>query len=556
MNFVMPNFYPAAAELFVAGMALLLLVVELFAGKNRDSSPTASLATLVVGAIISYAIVAVPLTMFDQVSVDLLGGAVPLGVLVRIIYFMLFGVLAFDAVTAKKLGFPFIATVWTLASAALITYVTTDGQVTLTFSNLYIADLFGSFLKLLVYIAVIVMLVYSREYLKVRGLDRFEYYLLVLFATLGMMVMISANHLLTIYMGLELMSLSLYTLVAIDRDSARSSEAAMKYFVLGALASGLLLYGMSMVYGATGSLEISAIAQALAHGVVNKTVLVFGLVFLVAGISFKLGVVPFHMWVPDVYQGAPTSVTLFVATAPKLAAFAMAVRLLVNGLLDLAADWQLMLVVAGVMSIALGNLAAIAQKNIKRMLAYSGISHMGFMLLGLTTGVVAGDRQFALNAYSSAMFYAVAYVLMSLASFGIIMLLSRAGFEAEELDDFKGLNQRSPWFAAMMMIVMMSMAGIPFFVGFFAKFSVLQAVVAAGYMSLAIVAVIFSLIGAFYYLRVVKTMYFDKAVDENPINASQGMRVLLSANGLAIAIFGLMPQSLMSLCAFTLLRSL
>ena len=289
---------------------------------------------------------------------------------------------------------------------------------------------------------------------------------------------------------------------------------------------------------------------------VNKTVLVFGLVFLVAGLAFKLGVVRFHMWVPDVYHGAPTAVTLFVATAPKLAAFAMAMRILVNGLFELAGDWQVMLMIMAMLSIALGNLAAIAQTNIKRMLAYSGISNMGFMLLGLTTGVVAGDRQFALNAYSSAMFYAVAYVVMSLGSFGMILLLSRAGFEAEKLEDFKGLNQRSPWFAAMMMFVMLSMAGVPFFVGFFAKFSVLQAVVAAGYISLAVVAVLFSLIGAFYYLRVVKLMYFDKPTDLTPIVASMDVRVLLSANGLAVAALGLMPQALMSLCAFTLLRSL
>jgi len=488
MNFVMPDFYPAAAELFVAGMSLLLLVIELFAGKRK--------------------------------------------------------------------GFAFPVTLITLLGAGAITYLTADGQVSVTFNNLYIADLFGSFLKLLVYVAVAVMLVYSRDYLRDRGLDKNEYYLLVIFATLGMMVMISANHFLTIYLGLELLSLSLYTLVAMDRDSARATEAAMKYFVLGALASGLLLYGMSMIYGATGSLEISAVAQALAHGAVNKTVLVFGLVFLVSGIAFKLGVVPFHMWVPDVYHGAPTAMTLFVASAPKLAAFAMAIRLLVNGLFELAMDWQAMLMIMAVLSIALGNLAAIAQTNMKRMLAYSGISHMGFMLLGLTTGVVAGDRQFALNAYSSAMFYAVSYVLMSLASFGVVLLLSRAGFEAEKLEDFKGLNQRSPWFAFIMMMVMLSMAGVPFFVGFFAKFSVLQAVVAAGYIGLAIVAVLFSLIGAFYYLRVVKLMYFDKATDHTPIKASLDMRVLLSANGLAVAALGLAPQMLMSLCAFTLLRSL
>ena len=330
----------------------------------------------------------------------------------------------------------------------------------------------------------------------------------------------------------------------------------MKYFVLGALASGLLLYGMSMIYGATGTLEITAIAEQLYGGGANKTVLIFGLVFLVAGLAFKLGVVPFHMWIPDVYHGAPTSVTLLIGSAPKLAAFAITMRLLVNGLITLAQDWQAMLIILSVLSMAIGNLAAIAQTNLKRMLAYSAISHMGFMLLGIVTGVVGGDARYALNAYSSAMFYVVAYVLTSLGTFGIILLMSRAGFEADSLDDYKGLNKRSPWFAGVMLMLMFSMAGVPFFVGFFAKFSVLQAVVAAGYMWLAIVAVLFSLIGAFYYLRVVKIMYFDAPVDETPLQACGSMKAVLSVNGIAVALFGLMPQTLMSLCAYALLRSL
>ena len=374
--------------------------------------------------------------------------------------------------------------------------------------------------------------------------------------TLGMMVMVSANHMLPMYIGLEMMSLALYTMVAFDRNSPRSTEAAMKYFVLGALASGLLLYGMSMIYGATGSLEFSAIAQAVYNQTANQTVLMFGLVFLVAGICFKLGVVPFHMWVPDVYEGAPTAVTLMISTAPKLAAFAMAVRLLIWALFDVAEEWQGMLMMVAVASIALGNLAAIAQQNIKRMLAYSGISHMGFMLLGLLAGVVDGDRHFALNAYSSAMFYAVSYVIMSLASFGMLILLSRAGFEAENIDDFKGLNKRSPWFALMMLFVMFSMAGVPFFIGFFAKLAVLQAVVAAGYFWLAVVAVLLSVAGAFYYLRVVKVMYFDAPIDESPIQAPAEVRVMVSANGIAIAALGIAPQMLMSLCAYALLGSL
>jgi NADH-quinone oxidoreductase subunit N len=447
-------------------------------------------------------------------------------------------------------------TLITLAGCALITYQTMDGQVVLTFSNMFVDDLLADFLKLLVYLAVIVVVIYSRDYLAARQLDKGEYYLLVLFATLGMMVMISAAHFLTIYLGLELLSLSLYALVAIDRDSSRATEAAMKYFVLGALASGLLLYGMSMVYGATGTLEIGGVAQALHLGVANKTVLVFGLVFIVSGIAFKLGAVPFHMWVPDVYQGAPTPVTLLIASAPKLAAFAMALRMLVYGLFELAEHWQSMLMILAMLSIALGNLAAIAQTNLKRMLAYSAISHMGFMLLGLMSGVVGPDRHFALNAYSSAMYYVVAYVIMSLGSFGMILLLSRAGYDAEHLEDFKGLNQRSPWFAAVMMALMFSMAGVPFFIGFFAKFSVLLAAVDAGHIAVAVFAVMFSLIGAFYYLRIVKLMYFDAPVDASPIVASPDMRFLLSLNGAAVALFGIFPDSVMSLCTYALLRSL
>ncbi len=448
-------------------------------------------------------------------------------------------------------------TVITLAGCAVITYTTMDGQVALTFSNMFVDDLLSDFLKLATYIAVIAVVIYGRSYLVARNLDKGEYYLLVLFATLGMMVMISAAHFLTLYLGLELLSLSLYALVAIDRDSARATEAAMKYFVLGALASGLLLYGMSMVYGATGTLEIGGVAQAIFKGDANKTILVFGLVFLVAGIAFKLGAVPFHMWVPDVYDGAPTAITLFIASAPKLAAFAMTMRLLVYGMYELAGQWQVMLMMLAVLSIAVGNLAAIAQTSIKRMLAYSGISHMGFMLLALMSGIVGQVDPFGtLNAYSSALYYVVAYVLMSLGSFGMVLLLSRAGHEAEMLEDFKGLNKRSPWFAAVMMVLMFSMAGIPFFIGFFAKFSVLLAAVKAGYIGVAVFAVMFSLIGAYYYLRVVKLMYFDAPTDNAPIEAPLDMRVLLSLNGLAVAIFGLFPDTVMMLCTTTMMRSL
>jgi NADH-quinone oxidoreductase subunit N len=457
----------------------------------------------------------------------------------------------------KKRTLTFVATQLTLVGAAVVTFATTSGDIGYTFSNMYVGDLLSDLLKLLLYLTVIVVLFYSRGYILEREqMARGEYYTLALFATLGMMVMISANHFLTVYLGLELLSLSLYAMVAMNRDSVPATEAAMKYFVLGALASGLLLYGMSMIYGATGTLEITGVAERLYAGQADRTILVFGLVFLVSGIAFKLGVVPFHMWIPDVYHGAPTAVTLFIATAPKLAAFAIVVRMLVNGLIVLAQDWQAMLILLAVLSMAIGNIAAIAQTNLKRMLAYSAISHMGFMLLGLVTGVVGGDARFALNSYSSSMFYVITYVLTSAGTFGMILLLARGGLESDELDDLKGLNKRSPWFAAMMMMMMFSMAGVPFFVGFFAKFSVLQAVVAAGYLWLAIVAVFFSLIGCFYYLRVVKLMYFDQPACSTPIEAPLDMKLLLSANGLAVALLGIFPQALMSLCAFALLRSL
>lgn len=488
-NFVSPDLYPAAPELFMLLMACVILVVDLLVKeRNRWLMPLLTVATLI--------------------------------------------------------------------GAAMITVGTFTEQTVLTFSNMFVDDALADMLKLFTYLAVIFAVIYSRSYLQVRNLEKGEYYLLVLFATLGMMVMISAAHFLTMYLGVELLSLSMYALVAIDRTSARATEAAMKYFVLGALASGLLLYGMSMVYGATGTLEIGGVAQMLFHGAANKTVLLFGVVFIVAGVAFKLGVVPFHMWIPDVYHGAPTAITLLLGSAPKLAAFAMVMRLLVYGLFDLASQWQSMLAILAVLSIALGNLAAIAQTNLKRMLAYSAISHMGFMLLAMMSGVIGDNRGPAFAAYTTAMYYTVAYVMMSLATFGMILLLSRAGFEAEEINDFKGLNKRSPWFAAMMLILMFSMAGIPFFIGFFAKFSVLAIVVATGHTGVAIFAVLASLIGAFYYLRVVKVMYFDAPEDNTPLQANTDMRVLLSANSLAVALLGLFPQSVIGLCQFALARSL
>jgi len=439
----------------------------------------------------------------------------------------------------------------TLAACFVVTVEVvraTGGQAAYTFGGMFVADLMANVLKLLTYAAVAVALVYSRRYLAQRGMLRGEFFVLALFATLGMAVMISANHMLVLYLGLELMSLCLYSMVALNRDSALSTEAAMKYFVLGALASGLLLYGMSMLYGATATLDIAQMAQVIATGRANGVVLVFGLVFVVAGLSFKLGVVPFHMWIPDVYHGAPNAMTLFIGTAPKLAAFAMAVRMLVNGLIDLAFDWQQMLVIMAVLSMGIGNLAAIAQTNIKRMLAYSTISHMGFMLLGLLAGVVGGNRLSAPDAYSAAMFYSIVYVLMSLGAFGMVLAMSRAGFEAEDLEDYKGLNQRDPWYAFLMLLLMFSLAGVPPTVGFYAKLAVLDVVVKTDQIWLAVVAVIFSLIGAFYYLRVVKLMYFDEPTDSSPIEAGADVRWLLSANGLAVLILGVMPGGLMALC--------
>ena len=383
-----------------------------------------------------------------------------------------------------------------------------------------------------------------------------EFYVLALFALLGQMVMISGNNFLVIYLGLELMSLSLYALVALRRGHSISTEAAMKYFILGALASGFLLYGLSMLYGATGSLDLTEVAKATASGTVNKTVLVFGVVFVVSGLAFKLGAAPFHMWVPDVYQGAPTAVTLLLGAAPKLAAFAITIRLLVEGLFPLAIDWQQMITVLAVVSMAVGNITAIVQTNLKRMLAYSTIGQMGFMLLGMLSGVVDGNVATAGNAYSSALFYSVTYVLTTLGTFGLIMLLARSGFEAENIDDFKGLNQRSPWFAFVMLILMFSLTGIPPTVGFYAKLAVLQAVLATGQVWLAVVSVLLSLIGAFYYLRVVKVMYFDEPVDTTKIESTNDMRVVLSLNGAAVLALGILPGPLMAVCGTAIVKTL
>jgi NADH-quinone oxidoreductase subunit N len=464
-------------------------------------------------------------------------------------------------VTSERRTGTFVLAQAVLIACALVTLwiQSVNGSSRLyLFNGLFVSDAMSNVLKLAAYAAVSTALVYARQYLLDRGLFKGEFVTLLLFGLLGMMVMISANSFLTLYLGLELMSLCLYAMVALNRDSTASTEAAMKYFVLGALASGLLLYGMSMIYGATGTLTISDIAKQvgrLSGHSADHTFLVFGLVFIVAGLAFKLGVVPFHMWIPDVYHGAPTAITLVIGTAPKLSAFAIAIRLLVNGLLDLAVDWQQMLMVLSVLSMALGNIAAIAQSNLKRMLAYSTIAHMGFMLLGLMSGVVGGNWLNKDEAYAAAMFYTVIYVLMSLGSFGMLVYLSSKGFECENLEDMKGLNRRNPWFAFLMMIAMFSLAGVPPTAGFYAKLSVLSAAVAAGQIWLAVVAVIFSLVGAYYYLRIVKLMYFDDPKDAAPFAGHSDMRLLLSVNGLALLVIGIIPQPLMSIC-FQSIKSL
>lgn len=434
------------------------------------------------------------------------------------------------------------------------------GQTLYGFGRLVVSDPMGHWLKCFATIAVMVTLVYSRPYAADRDMLRGgEMFSLSMFALLGMSFMISGQNFIVIYLGLELLTLSSYALVALRRDHTQATEAAMKYFVLGAMASGFLLYGMSMMYGATGSLELSTVFKAVASGHVNHQVLVFGLVFIVAGLAFKIGAVPFHMWIPDVYQGAPTAATLMIGGAPKLAAFAILVRLLVEGLLPLAFDWQQMLSFLAIGSLVVGNLAAIAQTNLKRMLAYSTIAQMGFVLLGFVAGVINGQTTLAANAYSSAMFYMVSYVLTTLASFGVIMLLARQGFESEEITDLAGLNQRSPLYAGVMAICLFSMAGIPPMVGFYAKLSVLQSLIVSGqsfYIGLAIFAVIMSLIGAFYYLRVVKVMYFDEPVTATTVSATADVRVVLSINGLLVLVLGIVPGALMALCADAIARML
>ncbi|WP_429941819.1 NADH-quinone oxidoreductase subunit NuoN [Achromobacter xylosoxidans] len=478
------------------------------------------------------------------------------------ILLLIFGlaILLVDAVSNHPERKPtFLLTMLALGVLTVVSALQWKNGVTgSTFNGLYVTDELSHLLKIASYIAVAVTLVYGRVYAQLRDMMRGgELYVLTLFALLGQMVMISSGNLISIYLGLELMSLALYALIALRRDNVVATEAAMKYFVLGALASGFLLYGMSMVYGATGHLDLAEVSKVIAAGKAEKLALVFGIVFLVSGLAFKLGAVPFHMWVPDVYQGSPTAVTLILGGAPKLAAFAITLRLLVDGLHGLAADWQPMLMILAVLSLAIGNLTAIAQTNFKRMLAYSTISHMGFVLLGLMSGSVAGKPELASAAYGASLFYMLTYVLTTLASFGIVLLLSRQGFECEHIDDLKGLNRRSPWHAAIVLLLMFSLAGIPPLVGFYAKLAVLQALVSAGHVTLAVIAVLFSLIGAFYYLRVVKVVYFDEpAADAAPMSATCGQRGVLSVNGLLILVLGLLPGGLMALCVQAIRSSL
>lgn len=450
-------------------------------------------------------------------------------------------ILVIDAYLPEQLrNLTYQLTQGTLLGTGLLILANYPQQPTLAMNNLFISDPMSGLLKFLIVIVVFWVFIYSRRYLRDHNMFKGEYFVLGLLAVLGMMVIVSAHSLLTIYLGLELLSLSLYAMVAMHRDSPSATEAAMKYFVLGALASGLLLYGISILYGITGTLDLAKLAQALTQESEQKTIMIFGLVFVVVGLAFKLGAVPFHMWVPDVYQGAPTAVTLFISTAPKLAAFAMLMRLLVDGMPQLHAHWQQILILLSILSMAIGNIVAISQTNIKRMLAYSTISHVGFLMLGVLTGTQAG--------YAASLFYVVVYTLMSLGGFGVILLLSRGGFEAEQLSDFKGLNERNSWYAFIMLILMLSMAGMPPLLGFWAKWSVLTQVVQAGLVWLAVAAVFFAIIGAFYYLRIVKLMYFDKSENLILIEAGMDMRVALSVNALVILFLGLMPHTLMTVC--------
>jgi NADH-quinone oxidoreductase subunit N len=433
--------------------------------------------------------------------------------------------------------------VWAVAALLITAGLVAQQPVSeriVALGGLFELDRMAQVLKVVTLLTVAVVFVYSTDYLQRRAILKGEYYVLGLFAALGAMVLTSAASLISLYLGLELMSLCLYAMVAFDRESGIAAESAIKYFVLGSMASGTLLYGMSIIYGVTGSLEIAAIAEAAHNGLGDNIGLVFGIAFLIVGVGFKFGAVPFHMWIPDVYEGSPTCVTVFIGTASKLAAFALAMRLLPEALGGAQGDWSQMLVVLAVLSMAIGNIVAIAQSNLKRMLAYSTISHVGFVLLGILSGTAQG--------YQAAMFYMISYVIVAAGAFGMILLLARQGFEADKLVDFRGLNVRSPWFAGMMAILMFSLAGVPPFIGFWAKLGVIQAVLGVNYTWLAVVAVLFSVVGAFYYLRMVKLMYFDEPTDTSAIGGSFAMRALLSANALLVFALGALPTRLLEIC--------
>ncbi|RFF32614.1 NADH-quinone oxidoreductase subunit NuoN [Wenzhouxiangella sediminis] len=445
-------------------------------------------------------------------------------------------------ISDERRGLTHTLAVITLVFAAILSLrlMMAPGQVEYAFSDTFIRDRFGDVLKVFCYLILIGVFVYAKHYLRQFNLFKGEFYTLSLFALVGTMVLISAGSLLTVYLGLELLTLASYALVAIDRNSLKGSEAAMKYFVLGSLASGFLLFGMSLIFGATGSLDLTDVSAALSAGMGESMLLTVGLVFIVMGIAFKLGAVPLHMWIPDVYHGAPLPITLFLSSVPKLAAVALAIRLLDNGLIELHADWQGMLIVLAALSMVLGNVVAIAQTNIKRMLGYSTISHMGFVLLGMLPATQQG--------YAAAMFYAIVYAIMSAGAFAVLILLSNKGAEAENLDDLKGLAKRNPWHALMMLMLMFSLAGIPVFVGFFAKWQVIAAALSAGFTWLAILAVLTAVIGAFYYLRVVKLMYFDEPEDAEPVTAPVDFRAVLTVNGVAMLALGIFSGGLISLC--------
>jgi NADH-quinone oxidoreductase subunit N len=435
----------------------------------------------------------------------------------------------------------YLLSLLSVAGAAFVTVRYSVDERVWAFDGMFIADPMGDVLKLFAYGTVAVAFLYSREYLQRKGLFRGEYFILGLVALLGVMVMISAGNLLTVYLGLELLSLSLYAMVAFDRDSGVAAESAMKYFVLGSIASGTLLYGFSIVYGVTGTLQLDELAVAVREVGAGNLGLVFGLTFIVVGVAFKYGAVPFHMWIPDVYHGAPTPVTLFIGSAPKIASFILAIRVLAEGLDAMVPSWQDMLIALSALSMIIGNVVAIAQTNLKRMLGYSTISHVGFILLGILAGTNLG--------YRAAMFYTLTYVIMAVGSFGMILLLSREGFEADQIEDFRGLNRKSPWFAAVMMMLMFSTAGVPPFVGFWAKLGVIGAVLDVGLTWVAALAVLLSVVGAFYYLRIIKVMYFDEPADNEAIQAGGTLRAVLSANGLAVLALGVFPSVLIDVCA-------